>query len=170
MLGLIFQHQFAVVRDSETNSEGSDSWSTQTYHISWKAESSPEHLREAVGSMGLPGDSVGRESACNAGDKGATGSIPGSERSPRGGHGIPFQYSCLQNPIDRGAWRATPKRSVQFSSVTQLCPTLWDPVNHSMPGLPVHHQLPEFTQTDIEEVKLVCIHLSTTTEQRKMIQ
>ena len=37
--------------------------------------------------------------------------------------------------------------SVQFSSVTQSCPTLWDPMNHSTPGLPVHHQLPEFTQT-----------------------
>ena len=36
--------------------------------------------------------------------------------------------------------------SVQFISVTQLRPTLCDPVNHSMPGLPVHHQLPEFTQ------------------------
>ena len=37
--------------------------------------------------------------------------------------------------------------SVQFSSVAQLCPTLCDPMNHSTPGLPVHHQLPEFTQT-----------------------
>ena len=37
--------------------------------------------------------------------------------------------------------------SVQFSSVTQSCPTLCDPMNHSTPGLPVHHQLPEFTQT-----------------------
>ena len=37
--------------------------------------------------------------------------------------------------------------SVQFSSVTQLCPTLCDPMNRSTPGLPVHHQLPEFTQT-----------------------
>ena len=36
---------------------------------------------------------------------------------------------------------------VQFSSVTQSCPTLCDPMNCSMPGLPVHHQLPEFTQT-----------------------
>ena len=35
--------------------------------------------------------------------------------------------------------------SVQFSSVTQLCLTLCDPMNHSMPGLPVHHQFPEFT-------------------------
>ena len=36
---------------------------------------------------------------------------------------------------------------VQFSSVTQSCPTLWDPMNHSTPGLPVRHQLPEFTQS-----------------------
>ena len=36
---------------------------------------------------------------------------------------------------------------IQFSPVSQSCPTLCDPMNHSMPGLPVHHQLPEFTQT-----------------------
>ena len=42
-----------------------------------------------------------------------------------------------------------PISSVQFSSVTQLCPTLCDPMNHSMPGLPVHHQLPESTQTHV---------------------
>ena len=42
--------------------------------------------------------------------------------------------------------------SVQFSSVTQLCPTLCDPMNSSMPGLPVHHQLPEFTQTHVHWV------------------
>ena len=39
--------------------------------------------------------------------------------------------------------------SVQFSSVTQLCTTLCEPMNHSTPGLPVHHQLPEFTQTHV---------------------
>ena len=42
--------------------------------------------------------------------------------------------------------------SVQFSSVAQLCPTLCDPMNHSMPGLPVHHQLPEFTHTHVHRV------------------
>ena len=42
--------------------------------------------------------------------------------------------------------------SVQFSSVTQSCPTLCDPMNRSMPGLPVHHQLPEFTQTHVHQV------------------
>ena len=42
--------------------------------------------------------------------------------------------------------------SVQFSSVAQLYPTLCDPMNCSMPGLPVHHQLPEFTQTNVHRV------------------
>ena len=42
--------------------------------------------------------------------------------------------------------------SFQFSSVAQSCPTLWDPMNHSMPGLPVHHQLLEFTQTHVHRV------------------
>ena len=45
-----------------------------------------------------------------------------------------------------------PVNSVQFSSVTQSCPTLCDPMNRSTPGLPVHHQLPEFTQTHIHRV------------------
>ena len=42
--------------------------------------------------------------------------------------------------------------SVQFSSVAQLCPTLCDPMNRSTPGLPVHHHLPEFTQTHVHRV------------------
>ena len=42
--------------------------------------------------------------------------------------------------------------SVQFSSVPQPCPALCDPMNHSTPGLPVHHQLPEFTQTCVHRV------------------
>ena len=48
--------------------------------------------------------------------------------------------------------------SVQFSSVTQLCPTLCDPMNRSTPGLPVHHQRPEFTQTHVHRVS-DAIHL-----------
>ena len=47
--------------------------------------------------LGLPGGSDGKESACNAGDK---GSIPGSGRSPGEGNGNPLQYSCLENPMD----------------------------------------------------------------------
>ena len=44
-----------------------------------------------------------KESACNGGDLGL---IPGSGRSPGEGNGNPFQYSCLENPMDRGAWQA----------------------------------------------------------------
>ena len=51
-----------------------------------------------------------KESACNAGDTGDTGSIPGLGRSPVGGHGNPLQYSCLENPMDRGVWWATVHR------------------------------------------------------------
>ena len=54
--------------------------------------------------MGFPGGSDSKESAYNAG---VVDSIPGSGRSPWGEHGNPFQYSCLENPMDRGAWRAT---------------------------------------------------------------
>ena len=46
----------------------------------------------------------GKDSACDAGD---AVSIPGSERSPRGGHGNPLQYSCLESSMGRGAWQAT---------------------------------------------------------------
>ena len=54
-------------------------------------------------SGGIPGGSDNKESACNAGD---LASIPGSGRSPGGGHGNPLWYSCLENPMDRGSWRA----------------------------------------------------------------
>ena len=48
-----------------------------------------------------------KESACNTGDIKDAGLIPGLGRSPRGGRGNPLQYSCLENPMDRGAWWAT---------------------------------------------------------------
>jgi len=48
----------------------------------------------------------GKESTCSAGAVGDVGSIPGSGISPGGSHGNPLQYSCLENPMDRGAWQA----------------------------------------------------------------
>ena len=54
--------------------------------------------------LGFPISSNGKESACNAGDLGL---IPGLGRSPGEGHGNPLQCSCLENPMDRGAWWAT---------------------------------------------------------------
>ena len=53
---------------------------------------------------GFPSGSDGKESACNVED---LGSIPGSGRSPGGGHGNPLQYSCLEDPVERGAWQST---------------------------------------------------------------
>ena len=64
--------------------------------------------------------------------------------------------SLLQHHSSKASilWRSAffTVSSVQFSSVTQLCPTLCDPMNCSTPGLPVHHQLPEFTQIHIHRV------------------
>ena len=54
--------------------------------------------------LGLPGWLSGEESACNSGDSGL---IPGLGRSSGGGHGNRLQYSCLENSMDRRAWRAT---------------------------------------------------------------
>ena len=56
---------------------------------------------------GFPGGSSGEEPAANAGDRRDSGLTPGRGRSPGGGHGNPLQYSCLENPMDRGDWRAT---------------------------------------------------------------
>ena len=55
----------------------------------------------------FPGGSVVKNPPANAGDAEDAGSIPGLGRSPRGGNGNPVQYSCLGNPMDRGAWLAT---------------------------------------------------------------
>ena len=52
---------------------------------------------------GFPGSSIGKESACSAGE---TGFIPGLGRSAGEGNGKPLQYPCLKNPMDRGAWWA----------------------------------------------------------------
>ena len=126
-------------------------------------------------------------------------SIPGSERSPGEGNGNPLQYSCQENPVDRGAWqpsvhwvtksqtrlkqpimhacikdklfpfvnlesiklREINQREkdkyciiflIQFSLVAQSCLTLCDPMDCSMPGFPVHHQIPELAQTHVHQV------------------
>ena len=57
--------------------------------------------------VGFPGASDGKESACDAEDVGNEGSILGLGRSPGEGDDNPLQYSFLENPMDRGAWRAT---------------------------------------------------------------
>jgi hypothetical protein len=60
---------------------------------------------------------LSKESTCSVGD---VGSIPGLGRSPVGGHSNPLQYSCLENPIDRGAFRATVHLSLTPKSQTPV--------------------------------------------------
>ena len=103
--------------------------------------------------------SAGKTATFHAGD---LGSSPGSQRSP-GEENYPFQYSGLETSmlsIGYGCHFRLPMRiadqsvylTLQFSSVAQSCPTLCNPMNYSTPGLPVHHQLPEFTQTHVHPV------------------
>ena len=70
--------------------------------------------------MGFPGGSAVKHLPANAGDSRDVGLIPGSGRSPGVGNGNPFQYSCLKNFIDRGAWYATvhgvAKRQTQMNT------------------------------------------------------
>ena len=66
-----------------------------------------------------PGGSKGKESFCNAGDSGDTVSIPGLGISSREGNGNPLQYSCLENPVDGGAWRVA-KSWTQLSDWTRM--------------------------------------------------
>ena len=75
------------------------------------------HIRVHSWWYGFPSGSVGKESACNAGD---IGSIPGSGRSPGEGNGNPLQNSCLENSIDRGAGLAT------AHGITESRIWLWD--------------------------------------------
>ena len=63
-----------------------------------------ENFQTTINSKGFPGGSEVKASASNMGD---LGSIPGSGRSPGEGNGNPLQYSCLENPMDGGAWWAT---------------------------------------------------------------
>ena len=110
----------------------------------------------------FPCGSEDKAPACHAGDPGF---ILGLGRSPGEGNGNPLQYSCLENPMDRGAWGATVHgvtkswaRLSEFTftfssmlnfSVTLSCPTLCDPIDCSTPGLSVYHKLPELTQTHV---------------------
>ena len=89
--------------------------------------------------LGFPGGSVGKESACNARD---LGSIPRSGRSPGEGNGNPPQYSCLENPMDRGAWQAIVHRvaksqtHLKWLSMQVLCS-----LNHCSSSTPLRYGL-----------------------------
>ena len=108
-----------------------------------------------------PGGSVVKKLPANVGDMRGADSIPGSGRSPRGGHGSTLQYSCLENLMDRGAWQATVHGVTKSQTwlkqlsthiraqilynvlpvlclVTQSCPTLCDPLVCGHPVSSIH--------------------------------
>ena len=60
--------------------------------------------------MGFPGDTVVKNLPASAGDEGDAGTVRGLGGSPGEGNGNPLQYSCLENPMDRGAWQVTTHR------------------------------------------------------------
>ena len=68
---------------------------------------------------GFPSGTEVKNPPANAGDSGGLGLIPGSGRSAGGGHGYPLQCSCLENPMDRGAWKASVLRVTK--SWTRQC-------------------------------------------------
>ena len=96
---LQWKHRVLIAGPPEkSQSRDSLSWMMSPSPLLYYLEVNPRHHR------GFPGGSVSKESACNAGD---AGSIPGLRRFPGEGNGSPLQYPCQENPMDRGAWRAT---------------------------------------------------------------
>ena len=88
-----------LTEKSEREIKESIPFSIATKRVKYLGKNLPKETKV----MGFPHSSVGKSSACNAGDP---GSIPGSGRSPGEENGSPLQYSCLENPMDKGAWRA----------------------------------------------------------------
>ena len=81
-----------------------------------KKKSTSDTEQKEILHVAFPGGSDGKESACNPGDPGP---IPGWERPPGEGNGNPLQYSCLENPMDRGAGRATVHGVAKESDMTE---------------------------------------------------
>ena len=97
------------------NMEGEVWWALRAIGKSQEKSSWKNPLR----SLGFPGGSDGKESTCSARDLGL---IPGLGRSAGGGHGNPLQCSCLENPVDRGAWRATVHQVAKSQTRLSDCP------------------------------------------------
>ena len=113
---------------------------------------------------GLPWWPSGKESACNA----DLGLIPGSGRSPGGGNGYPLQYSCLENPKDRGVWRATVHGLQrighdQVPNNNKISSMNYWPKGISKPNLRMHHHVPISVRFETLLIRLIhvnvfCLH------------
>ena len=84
--------------------------STHELKVAMEDTNTIPHVVFSLEVMGLHWWLSGKESTCNGRDAGDAGSIPGLERSPAGGNGNPLQYSCWENPVDRGVWWITVHR------------------------------------------------------------
>ena len=85
---------------------------------------------------------MAKESTCNAGDTRDSSSTPGWERSPGEGHGDPLQHPCLENAMDRGAWRATVHRVAKTTTEVTENVTLREEESLSR-GFPTLHSVSE---------------------------
>ena len=94
-----------------------DSWVRK---IPWRSDNLPTPVF-----LGFPGGSDGKESACNEGDLGL---ISGLGRCPGGGNSTPFQCSCLENPMDRGAWWTAVRGVTKLDVAEQLSAVLFSTV------------------------------------------
>ena len=110
--------------------------------IPWRTDRPPTPVF-----LGFPGESDGKESTCNAGN---LVSVPELGSYPGGGHGNPLQYSCLENPMDRGAWWAIVHRVTKGQ--TQL---KWLHV-HALARQDVETYRPLFSLTNMPWIPISC--------------
>ena len=107
--------QTGGVEETLLHSTCAGSW--VPFHVAEHLHFLPHASFQSLGHLlGFPGGSDGKESACKSRDSGV---IPGWGRSPAGGHGNPLPYPCLENPVDRGAWRGYRPRGRQESDTTE---------------------------------------------------
>ena len=103
----------------------------------------PGYLSGPLPAWGYPGGAGGKEPPCQCRlEVRDTGSVPGLGRSPGGRHGNPLQYPCLENPMDRGAWRTTVHKVSQSRTRVKQISTAW---THSAKA--THTQSPTYTHT-----------------------
>ena len=95
-------------------------WISVRVRNSWELQSCGRH-------RGFPGGTSDKNPPANARGARHVGMIPGSGRSHGGGHGNPLQYSCLENPMDSGAWQTTIHRVAQSGTkLKRLCKYSWE--------------------------------------------
>ena len=104
--GWVLVHCIHVPHLLYSSANGHLSGKTHPYHA-WGPVFNLQHPQLELNFLGFPGGSNSKESSCNAGDPGL---ILGLKRRPGKGNGNPLQYSCLENPMDKGAWQSTVHR------------------------------------------------------------